>query len=221
MDKRALQFINDTAKEKYSYNFEWLGRPIIQFPQDMIGIQEVIWRVKPDYVIETGVAHGGGLIFYASILEAMGHGEVIGIDIDIRAHNLEAIAKHRMSKRITLYEGSSTNPELFKRVSKKVGKKSTVMVILDSNHTHAHVYDELLMYSDLVSKGSYLIVLDTIIQFMPPGSFPDRPWDYNDNPWTAVQFFLGQTDLFEVDEKLEKELMITTAPGGYLRRIDK
>lgn len=219
MDKRALQFYVDTLKDKYSYGFTWMGRPVIQMPQDLIGIQEVIYKVQPDYVIETGIAHGGGLIFYASILEAMGHGEVIGIDIDIRKHNLEAIKEHQMNKRIRLYKGDSVSPELILKIEKRIGLNKKVVVILDSNHTYRHVFSEMNCYSPLVSVGSYLIVLDTIIEFLPSDSFPDRAWGRVDNPWTAVRDFLLINDSFEVDQEIEKKLLITSAPDGWLRRV--
>ena len=201
-------------KHKYSYHFKWMGLPFIQMPQDIVAIQEVIWEEKPDFVIETGVARGGGVVFYASLLEAMGHGKVIGIDIDIREHNRLAIEAHPMFKRIILLEGSSTNEVIVESV-KGLCEDKKVVVILDSLHTHAHVLQELARYSRI---ASYIIVLDTIIEFMPEGSFPDRPWGKGNNPYTAVQTFLKNNDEFEVDERYEK-LMISTAPSGYLKRI--
>ena len=154
-------------EEKYSYNFSWLGRPIIQYPQDMIAMHELIWQVKPDLIIETGIAHGGSLIYYASLLELIGKGEVLGIDIDIRDHNKKEILNHFMLKRITMIEGSSTAPEILEQIEIHVHGKKNVMVLLDSNHTHDHVLRELRLYSKFVTKGSYLVVFDTIIEDLP------------------------------------------------------
>ena len=196
----GFNFVKDTADTKYTYNFSWMGRPIIQFPQDMIALQEIIWEVKPDMIIETGIAHGGSLIFSASLLtllEACGEikdGKVLGIDIDIREHNRKAIEAHPMNKKI--------------------------MVILDSNHTHEHVLAELRAYACLVSIGSYCIVFDTIIEDMPENSFPNRPWDKGNNPKTAVWEYLKENDNFVIDKDIENKLLITIAPDGYLKRIN-
>jgi len=215
----ALKFIVDSTKHKYSYNFDWLGRPIIQFPQDIVALQEIIWQTKPDLIIETGIAHGGSLIFYASILELISKGEVLGIDIDIREHNRKEIEKHKMLKRIKMIEGSSTDEKVIKRVEKVVKKHKKVMICLDSLHTHQHVLKELNLYSKFVSKGSYLVVFDTIIEYFPKGFFKDRPWDKGNNPLTAVKEFLKVNKNFIVDKDIENKLLITTAPGGYLKRI--
>jgi cephalosporin hydroxylase len=221
MDIRALKFIRDTLKDKYSYNFTWLGRPFIQVPPDMIAIQELIYKIRPDVVIETGVAHGGGLVFYASILEAMRMPDslVIGIDIEIRKENLEALLAHEMSHKIILLRGDSIDPRVIKDVSRLVEPDKTVLVILDSLHTHYQVLAELESYAPLVSVGSYIIVMDTIIQFLPEHSYPDKPWDVGNNPWSAVQEFLKTHDNFEIDRDIENRILITSAPDGYLRRI--
>lgn len=221
----GLEFINRTSDTKYTYNFSWLGRPIIQFPQDMIALQEIIWEVKPDMIIETGIAHGGSLIFSASmltLLEACGeieNGKVLGIDIDIREHNRKAIEAHPMNRKITMFEGSSINEEMIKKVHEfaKSGKK--ILVCLDSNHTHEHVLSELKAYAPLVSIGSYCCVFDTIIEDMPKGSFLDRPWDKGNNPKTAVWEYLKENDNFIIDKDIENKLLITVAPDGYLKRI--
>lgn len=221
----GLNFIKETVDTQYTYNFTWLGRPIIQYPQDMIALQEIIWDVKPDMIIETGIAHGGSLIFSASmltLLEACGeieNGQVLGIDIDIREHNKKAIEAHPMSKKITMFQGSSIDDEIIARVQEfaKQGKK--VMVILDSNHTHAHVLAELRAYANLTSVGSYCCVFDTIIEDMPKGSFPDRPWDKGDNPKTAVWEYLKECDDFVIDKDIENKILITVAPDGYLQRV--
>jgi len=218
-------FRNTTIDSMYSYNFEWCGRPIIQYPQDMVALQEIIWEVKPDMIIETGIAHGGSLIFSASmlaILEACGEiesGQVLGIDIDIRDHNKQAIETHPLSKKITMYEGSSIAPEMVDKVKTfaKQGKK--ILVCLDSNHTHEHVLQELKAYAPLVSKGSYCVVFDTIVEDLPENTFSDRPWGIGDNPKTAVFEYLQDNDNFEIDTILEQKLLITVAPSGYLRKV--
>jgi cephalosporin hydroxylase len=203
----------------YSYNFSWLGRPIIQYPQDIVAMQEIIWRVRPDLIIETGVALGGSLVFYASMLELLGAGQVIGIDIDIRAHNRKAIEAHSMTKRIELIQGSSISPEVFEKVQARASTAKTVLVALDSSHTHEHVLAELRLYSRLVTPGSYLVVFDTVIEDMPANAFPDRPWGIGNNPKTAVREFLKQNSAFEVDRLVHEKLLLSVAPEGYLRRV--
>jgi cephalosporin hydroxylase len=221
----GLEFINKTSDTKYTYNFSWLGRPIIQFPQDMIALQEIIWEVKPDMIIETGIAHGGSLIFSASmitLLEACGeieNGKVLGIDIDIREHNRKAIEAHPMNKKITMFEGSSINEEMIRKVHEFAKSGKRILVCLDSNHTHEHVLSELKAYAPLVSIGSYCCVFDTIIEDMPEGNFPDRPWDKGNNPKTAVWEYLKENDNFIIDKDIENKLLITVAPDGYLKRI--
>ena len=218
--RAALAFLNVTAPFKYSYNFTWLGRPIIQFPQDIIAVQELIWKVKPDLIIETGIAHGGSIIFSASMLELLGgDGKVVGIDIDIREHNRVEIEKHPMFKRITMMEGSSVDEGVVAEVRKLASGRKTVMILLDSMHTHDHVLRELELYSPLVTCGSYLVVFDTIIEDMPEGFFPDRPWDKGNSPKTAVHEFLKTTDRFEIDEDIPNKLLITVAPDGYLKCV--
>jgi cephalosporin hydroxylase len=217
---QTLQWICDTARYKYTYNFEWMGRPVIQFPQDMFAMQELIWKIKPQLMIETGIAHGGSLIFYSSMLELLGgDGMVLGIDIDIRAHNRIEIEKHPMVKRIEMIEGSSTDNKVISQVHQFARGKAPVIVVLDSMHTHSHVLQELNAYSPLVPKGSYLVVFDTVVEDMPEGMFPDRPWGKGNNPKTAVWEFLKSNDRFEIDKDIENKLLITVAPDGYLRCI--
>jgi len=217
----SVEFMKKSIENKYSYNFDWMGRPIIQYPQDLVAMQEIIWKVKPDLIIETGVAHGGSLVFYASMLEMMGlEGKVIGIDIEIRKHNREAITNHPMYKRITLIEGSSVDPHVIQKVTELANGKKRVLVCLDSLHTHNHVLKELKLYSPFVKKGSYIVVFDTVIEDMPKGFFSDRPWDKGNNPKTAVLEFLKINKRFEVDSEIEKKLVITVAPGGYLRCLN-
>src|ERR1051325_6030262 len=177
------EFMRDTGKFRYTYHFTWLGRPIIQLPQDIIAIQELIWSIQPRVVIETGVAHGGGLVLNASILELLGGDrEVIGIDIDIRAHNRAEIEGHPLSRRIHLIQGSSTDPNVLRQVRERVADRGPVLVILDSDHTHAHVLRELELYSPLVGSGSYVVVMDTSMEFLPEGYITDRPWGKGNNP---------------------------------------
>jgi cephalosporin hydroxylase len=209
----------ESNKARYSYNFSWMGRPIIQYPQDMIAMQEIIWEIKPDLIIETGIAHGGSLIYYASILEAMGNGEVVGIDIDIRSHNKKEIENHPMFKRIKMVSGSSIEMETLERVREMAKDKVKILVCLDSNHTHEHVLKELELYAAFVSPGSYLVVFDTIVEFLPDDYLPGRPWGKGNNPWTAVQEFLDKNSDFEIDHTIDNKLLISVAPNGYLKRI--
>jgi len=217
----VLKFIIDSSKYKYSYNFDWLGRPIIQIPQDIVALQEIIWKTKPDLIIETGIVHGGGLIFYASMLELIGRGEVLGIDIEIRKHNRKEIEKHKMAKRIKMIEGSSIDEKVIKEVEKIVKRHKKVMVCLDSLHTHKHVLKELELYSPFVSKGSYLVVFDTIIEYFPKGFFKDRPWDKGNNSFTAVKEFLKHHKDFIIDKKIENKLLITCLPNGILKKLSR
>ncbi len=232
---KSLDWMSDITQKRYAYNFKWLGRPIIQIPQDMVAIQELIWKIRPDLVIETGIAHGGSLILSASMLalldycDAVESGQaldpkatrrrVLGIDIDIRAHNRAAIEAHPMAHRIDMLQGSSIAPEIIAEVRQRAQGHERVLVILDSNHTHEHVLAELDAYASLVSPGSYCVVFDTVIEDLPAGMYPDRPWDVGDNPKTAVREFLSRNHDFVVDEDIEAKLLITVAPGGYLRRL--
>jgi Cephalosporin hydroxylase len=233
--EQSLKWIIHANRFKYSYHFEWLGRPIIQYPQDIVAMQELIWQVKPDLIIETGIAHGGSLILYASLLalldlcDAIESGQtldprasrrtVLGIDIEIRPHNRAAFEAHPMSTRIQMIEGSSIAPEVIAQVKTIAKDYERVLVCLDSNHTHDHVLAELEAYAPLVSVGSYCVVFDTIIEDMPPGSFPDRPWDKGNNPKTAVCDYLKTHPEFEIDKSIPHKLLITVAPDGYLKRI--
>jgi cephalosporin hydroxylase len=209
-----------SSKYEYSYHFSWLGRPIIQFPQDIIAAQEIIWRVKPDLIIETGIAHGGSLILSASMLELLGgDGEVLGIDIEIREHNRVEIEMHPMFKRIAMIEGSSIDDAVLEHVHNIAKSKERVLIFLDSNHTHKHVLQEMELYSPLVKKGSYLVVFDTVVEDMPDEYFADRPWGKGNNPKTAVWEFMKTNDRFEIDKELENKLLITVAPDGYLKCV--
>jgi cephalosporin hydroxylase len=219
---------------KYSYHFEWFGRPIIQYPQDTMAMQELIWKVKPDLIIETGIAHGGSLIMSASMLalldmcEAIESGtvldpknskrKVLGLDIDIRKHNRVAIEAHPMSSRIQMIQGSSIAHEVIDQVKSIAKNYQRVLVCLDSNHTHDHVLAELEAYAPLTTVGSYCVVFDTIVEDMPESMFPDRPWGPGNNPKTAVREYLKTHSEFEIDKQIQNKLLITVAPDGYLRR---
>ena len=220
LQKLTKEWFIASSQYEYSYHFTWLGRPIIQFPQDIIAMQELIWRVKPNLIIETGIAHGGSLVFYASMLELLsGDGRVLGIDIDIREHNRVEIEKHPMFKRITMIQGSSVDDGIAQQVYDFARDRKQVLVALDSNHTYEHVLRELQLYSPLVTKGSYLVVFDTIIEDMPKDSFPDHPWGKGNNPKTAVWEFLKTNERFKIDKEIENKLLITVAPDGYLKCI--
>jgi cephalosporin hydroxylase len=233
--KSADNFKIEAARSDYEYNFDWLGRPIIQFPQDMVAMQELIWEVKPDLIIETGIAHGGSLIMNASLLamlelcEATEKGEllnplnpkrkVLGIDIDIRAHNKEAILAHPMAVRIDMIQGSSIAKDIIEQVFEYAKDYKRILISLDSNHTHEHVLEELKAYASLTSVGSYCVVFDTVVEELPKEMFPDRPWGPGDNPKTAVWEFLKTHSEFKIDENIQNKLLITVAPDGYLKRV--
>lgn len=208
------------GKYRYSYNFTWFGRPIIQLPDDVMAIQELMFRVRPELVVETGIAHGGSVALSASILEVLGHGRVVAVDIDIRAHNREAMERHPLRHRFELIQGSSIDEKIAGRVREAAAGKQPVFVILDSNHTHEHVAAELELYSGLVTKGSYLIVLDTVIEDMAEGSYPDRPWGKGNNPKTAVHEFLLKNKRFVIDKEIENRLLFTAAPDGFLKCVE-
>lgn len=230
----ASQFMIESVKTDYSYNFQWLSRPIIQYPQDIVATQEIIWKVKPDIIIETGIAHGGSLIFSASLLalldycEAFETGEVldpqkpkrkvIGVDIDIRKHNREALDKHPLRNRLELIEGSAIAPEIVNQVKELAKDATTIMVFLDSNHTHDHVMAELEAYAPLVTEGSYCVVFDSVIEDLPDKLCSDKPWGVGDNPKTALWEYLKKSSGFTVDESIQDKLLITVAPDGYLKR---
>lgn len=225
LQKLSQSWLQESMHKKYVYNFAWLGRPIIQYPQDIMAMQEIIWSVQPDLIIETGIAHGGSLIFSASMLElnaACGgpaNARVLGIDIDIREHNRKAIESHPMSRRIEMIQGSSIAPDIVSQVRDYAANYKRILVCLDSNHTHEHVIGELNAYADLTSIGSYCVIFDTFVEDMPKGFFPERPWDPGNNPKTAVHEFLKSHKEFEIDQGIHNKLQITVAPDGYLRRI--
>ena len=235
LNDAAKAFMQASVDAKYSYNFSWQDRPIIQYPQDILAMQELIWSVRPDLIIETGIAHGGSLIFSASMLalldlcDATEAGElldprkprrqVVGIDIDIRSHNRTAIEKHPMANRIQMIEGSSIAEDVVAQVRAIAAKFSRVLVCLDSNHTHDHVLAELQAYAPLTSPGSYCVAFDSVIEDLPAAAYPDRPWGPGNNPKTAVREYLKTHPEFVVDETIQNKLLITVAPDGWLKRI--
>lgn len=217
----SFDFLNKIERYKYSYHFKWMGMPIIQFPQDIIAMQELVFEIKPDFIIETGVARGGSLIFYSSMLELISGGKVIGIDIDIREHNRIRIENHPMNKNICLIEGSSTADYVISQIDEIISKNNLKkgLVVLDSMHSHSHTLDELRRYNKYVRKGSYLVVFDTVIEYLNDENIGDRPWGKGDNPMTAVFEFIKENDRFMIDEKLESKLLITVCPNGFLKCI--
>jgi cephalosporin hydroxylase len=230
----SRDWLEQSMARRYVYNFDWLGRPIIQYPQDMVAVQELIWQIRPDVVVETGIAHGGSLVLSASVLAMLDYADaaaegrmldpanpqrrVIGVDIDIRAHNRAAIEAHPMASRITMVQGSSVDPATVAAVKAAVGTGQKILVLLDSMHTHDHVLAELEAYAPLVSQGSYCVVFDTFVEDMPHAFFADRPWDVGNNPMTAVNLWLTTHPEFEIDRTWDHKLMVTVARGGFLRR---
>jgi cephalosporin hydroxylase len=221
LQKAKIDFNIESNKAKYSYNFSWMGRPIIAYPQDMIAMQEIIWEIKPDLIIEAGIAHGGSLVYYASLLQLIGSdGVVLGLDIDIRKHNKELIESHPMISRIKLIEGDSTSDEVANQVYAFAKNKKRIIVCLDSNHTHDHVLRELQLYAKLTSIGSYCVVFDTIVEDLPEDYMPGgRPWNPGNNPKTAVFEFLKENKNFEIDKQIDNKILISVAPDGYLKKI--
>jgi cephalosporin hydroxylase len=219
----SRQWVRVGWAQKYSYAFTWLGRPVIQLPEDLLRVQEVIWRVKPDVIVETGVAHGGSLIFYASLCEVMRHGEVVGVDIEIRQHNRAAIESHPLASRITLVEGSSVDPAVLARVRERIPAGSRVLVLLDSNHAKAHVRAELEAYAPLVSPGSYVVATDGIMGDLSdvPGGSAEWVWDH---ATAAAAEFAAEHPEFVLEDppRLFQEgsidALVTYWPGAWLRR---
>lgn len=235
LNRLTREWIHESIAYKYTYHFEWLGRPIIQYPQDIVAFQEVVWAVKPDFIIETGIAHGGSLILSASLLALIDYCEaakdnatinpanpkrkVLGVDIDIRPHNRAAIDAHPMRSRIEMIQGSSIAPEVADQVRARAEGRRRILVALDSNHTHAHVLEELKLYAPLVTPGSFCIVFDTGIEDITGDAFSDQPWGKGNNPKTAVWEYLKSHPEFEIDRSIQEKLLVTVAPDGYLKRI--
>jgi cephalosporin hydroxylase len=232
--EETRQWVTRSFNKRYMYNFDWLGRPLIQFPADIVAFQEVVWAVKPELIIETGIAHGGSLVLSASLLAMLEYEDavrsggvvdplrprrrVVGVDIDIRSHNRAAIEAHPMSGRITMFEGSSVSGEMAARVAEEAVGSERVLVVLDSNHTHEHVRAELELYAPLVTPGSYCIVFDTIVEDLPSSAFPDRPWAPGNSPKTAVRDYLASHPEFAIDTSVSDKLLISASPDGWLRR---
>ncbi len=235
LSRTSKKWIAQSSIHKYSYHFSWMGRPIIQLPTDIMALQEIIWSTKPDIIIETGIAHGGSLCFSASMLSLLDLADlkktstqhvsskitrkVIGVDIDIRGHNQNALLSHPMADKIVMIEGSSIEKPIFKRIKKLIPSNSKVLVILDSNHTEKHVLEELRLYKELVTVGSYCIVCDTVVAQMADGFYKNRPWGINNNPKGAVEKFLKESPNFVVDEEIDNKLLLSMSPKGYLKRI--
>lgn len=230
----SRQWVELSMERRYVYNFDWLGRPIIQYPQDMVALQEIVWKTRPDIIVETGIAHGGSLVLHASLLSLLDIADaaaskqhvdpfsdrrkVIGVDIDIRAHNRAAISSHPLSHKITMIEGSSIDGRIVERVKAEIAPGKRVMVCLDSMHTHNHVLSELRSYGPLVSPACYCVVFDSFIEDLPVDFFADRPWNVGNSPKTAIRQYLSEQSCFEVDDVIHQKLLVTAAPGGYLRR---
>lgn len=214
--RKGLDFVAHSDKHKYGYNWTWMDLPIIQMPEDIVLTQEMLWEVKPDFVIELGIAWGGSLAMYAAFMELAGKGQTIGIDITIPKHNSESIMACPVSSRISLIEGSSIDPEIFKRVASQIPSGSKVMMVLDSNHTHDHVYQELNLWSPLVTSGNYIIVSDTIVEHIPTQDHRPRPWGPGNNPGTAALKFLEENTRFTSSNKYSDRAIASFNPSGYL-----
>lgn len=221
MQKRSADLFDALNAYDFSYLWSWMGAPIIQTPTDIMATQEVIWATRPDVIIETGVARGGSVLFMASLLELMGKGKVIGVDIDIRAHNRDTIEKHPMSKRVTLIEGGSVDADTLAQVRAEIPAGARVMVILDSDHSRDHVLAECRAYGAMVTPGCYLVVADTIVAHLAGDSIArrrSRVLEPGNDPDAAAKAYLAEAPDFEVDPVLNAKLILSSSPGGYLRR---
>ncbi|PZS24693.1 MAG: cephalosporin hydroxylase [Pseudonocardiales bacterium] len=218
---RSLDLALTTASDRhdFSYMWRWLGVPIIQMPTDMVLLQEIVWENRPQVIVETGIARGGSVLFYSSMLRLIGEGKIVAVDIDIRDHNRRAIEEHPLSDRVVLIEGSSTDSDVLDEVCREIGDAQRVMVVLDSHHSHEHVLAELRLYSPLVTSGQFIIVADTLLEELPVQQHRPRPWGPGDNPKTALDAFLaGVPELFELDKFSNDRLLLSSSRGGYLRR---
>jgi cephalosporin hydroxylase len=240
-------WVRECIRHNYAQNFTWLGRPVIQVPQDLYAIQELIWTCRPDLIIETGIAHGGSLVMSASMLALLDYCDaveagamldpkasrrkVVAVDIDIRSHNRAAIDAHPLRHKIHAIQGSSVAPEIVEQVARHAEDHDRIMVFLDSNHTHDHVLEELERYAPYVSKGSYCVVWDTGVEDLPSHMCVDRPWGKGNNPKTAVRAYLERLETegrkgrdgselrFEYDRTIEHKITITASPDGFLKRV--
>ncbi len=219
LQRRALDLAILSDRHNWPYQWSWLGLPIIQIPPDVMAAQEIIWETRPQVIVETGVARGGSLIFYASMLQLIGEGKVVGIDIDIRPHNRAAIEEHPLAQRIEMIQGSSVDAAVLQDVKSRIPAGARVMIVLDSNHTHEHVLAELRLYAPLVTTGQFLIVADTLVEQIPNHDHRPRPWGPGNNPATALDAFLAENSEFVRDPFVNAKLLISSSPGGYLRRV--
>jgi cephalosporin hydroxylase len=218
--KRALDLVIESDKYGYGYQWTWLGLPIIQLPQDIVATQEIIWKSKPDVIIETGIAWGGSVALYASLLQLIGKGKVVAVDLNLMDHVSDQIMSYPFSDRIHLYKGSSTDPQVVSKIQAHIEPGHSVMVLLDSNHTHQHVLEELRIYAPLVTKGQYVVVSDTVVEDIPAQTHRTRPWGPGDNPKTALHAYLKETKRFEIDQEINRKLLLTYTPDGYARCVE-
>ena len=217
--RKGRDFLIHSDRYKYGYYWTWMGLPIIQMPEDIALTQEIMWETKPDFVIEAGIAWGGSLALYAAFQELQGFGKVIGIDVTIPAHNRDAIMSTPVSHRITLIEGSSSDPEVFEQISSEIPQGSNILLVLDSNHTHDHVLAELKLWSPLLQKGNFIIVSDTIVEVIPEQKHRPRPWGPGNNPMTGMQEFLESNDRFTPSNAYSDRAIVSFNPSGYLKCI--
>ena len=221
LKEQLLQVQIELDRYKFGYTFEWLGVPIIRLPDDIVVFQELVFQVKPRIILEIGIARGGSVILSSSLVELLGNnGRVIGVDIDIRSHNLERIKAHRMYKNITLIEGNILNKDTIKELTENLGQARVDILVLDSNHTHEHVLEELQLLSGFVAVGGYIVLPDTVIEDFPQGYYSDnRPWDVGNNPKTALLEFLSNNNKFEKDLHFSSKAALSESPDGYIRKI--
>lgn len=216
---KALDVFIEADRHNWIHQTNWLGEPSLQTPEDLITFQEIIFRTRPDFLVEVGVAWAGSLLFYATIMESIGHGQIIGIDIFIPDDLKDRIFSHSISKRIKLIQSSSIEDDSFREISGMIGENKNTMVHLDSDHTEKHVLQELKLYSELVTKGNYLVCGDTIIDFLPEQTHRPREWGKINNPYTALKKFLSSNNRFVVDQSFDMKRLMSNQPGGYLRCI--
>lgn len=220
LQAEALDVLVKADRHRWIHQGTWFGEPLLNLPQDMFAIQDIIWRTRPDFIIEVGVAWGGGMLFESMLLEILGGQKVIGVDIFIPHDLRKRLMGHgKLSERLVLIEGDSTSADTLLKIREVIGGAKKIMVMLDSNHTHEHVLGELRAYAPFVEKGQYLICGDTIVEYMPPQLHVNRPWGPGNNPATAVREFLQETDRFVVDEKIDQRLLFSCHPGGYLQAV--
>lgn len=220
LQSKALEVLVEADRHRWIHQTTWFGEPLLNLPQDMFAIQEIVWRTRPDFIIEVGLAWGGSVLFEATLLEILGGQKVIGVDIFIPPDLRQRLAMHgKLSDRLSLIEGGSTDPQTLAQVKEQLRGSRKVLVILDSYHTHDHVLRELCAYAPFVEKGQYLICGDTVVERIPPQTHRARPWGPGNNPATALKEFLSQTDRFVVDETIDRRLLLSCHPGGYLKAV--